>query len=209
MNTDLLVIALNMALLVGLWWLWFVGYRNYLVDRTRQDLFRIRDDLFDRAKAGEIGFDAEAYKVTRATLNGMIHYTHELSAIRLLLTLPTLRAAARKGYAHKFSVHLEQAKTSLTPAQRILIEKTFEDMHKVTLRHLRDGSLVLRAMVLVVKLVHAGVRHTLLRGFPLVVSLVGRGRKERSVLSTRMDADANLIATPAASRQRKLTTFPV
>jgi ribonucleoside-diphosphate reductase alpha chain len=27
--------------------------------------------------------------------------------------------------------------------------------------------------------------------------------------ATRMDADANLIATPAASRQRKLTTFPV
>ncbi len=204
MNTDLLVIALNTALLVGLWWLWFVGYRDYLVDRTRQDLFRIRDNLFDRARAGEIGFDAEAYKVTRATLNGMIHYTHELSVIRLLLALPTLRAAAKKGYAHKFSVHLEQAKTSLTPAQRTLIEKAFEDMHKVTLRHLRDGSLVLRALMLVVKLIH----HTLLRGLPLVVPLAGRIRKELSIVSARMDADANLIATPTASGQHKLTTFP-
>ena len=48
-------------------------------------------------------------------------------------------------------------------------------------------------------------RHTIEHGLPYARRL----RKWLSTPSTRMDADANLIATPAASRQRKLTTFPV
>ncbi|MHB1607407.1 MAG: hypothetical protein ACYCXX_02005 [Acidiferrobacter thiooxydans] len=208
MNADLLVIALNTALLVGLWWLWFVGYRDYLVDRTRQDLFRIRDDLFDRAAAGEIGFDVEAYKVTRATLNGMIHYAHELSVLRVLLTAFIAPGAKTNvKYACIFIAHMERVKAELTPAQKVFIEGAFNDMHRVTLRHLRDGSLVVRALALTVKLVGVCVRHTVIRGLPLAVRLAGRIRKGLSTLSDRMDADANLMATSASSSPSKLTTF--
>jgi hypothetical protein len=208
MNTDLLVIALNAGLLVGLWWLWFVGYRDYLVDRTRQDLFRIRDDLFDRAAAGEIGFDMEAYKVTRATLNGMIHYAHELSVLRVLLTaLVAPGAKTNVKYARIFITRMERVKAALTPAQKVLVETAFNDMHRVTLRHLRDGSLVVRTLALMVKLAGVCVRHTVIRGFPLAERLAGRIRKRLSTLSDRMDADANLMATSASSSPSKLTTF--
>lgn len=204
MTTDLLVIVLNTALLVGLWWLWFVGYRDYLVDRTRQGLFRIRDDLFARAAAGEIGFDTEAYKITRTTLEGMIHYAHEMSVLRVILTsLVAPGAAANMKYARLFITHMEQVKASLTPAQKALIENAFNDMHQVTLHHLRDESLVLRALMLVVKLIAVCFRHTLGRSLPLAARI----RKELSALSDRMDADANLMATSASTHPSKLTTF--
>ncbi|MHB1512883.1 MAG: hypothetical protein ACYCTF_12740 [Acidiferrobacter sp.] len=212
MTTDLLVIVLNIALLVGLWWLWFVGYRDYLVDRTRQDLFRLRDRLFDRAAAGEIGFDVEAYKVTRATLNGMIHYAHELSVLRVLLTaLIAPGAKTNMKYARLFIAHMRQVKATLTPAQKVLIDTAFEDMHKVTLRHLRNGSLVLRALALMVKLASVCVR-PVIRGLPLAARLTGYMagyiRKGLSSLSDRIDADANLMATSASTRPSRLTTFP-
>lgn len=196
MTLIILVITLNTAIAYALWWLWFVGYRDYLVDRTLQDLLRIRDGLFDRARAGEIGFDAEAYRITRATLNGMIRYAHELSAGRLLLVLPARRSAVKNGYAHEFATHLEQAKASLTQTQKVLIENAFSEMHKVVLRRMRDGSLVLRAGAYVAHIAGWILRHTLGRGIPLAV----RFRKWLVALSIRMDVDAYLLAAPISSR---------
>jgi hypothetical protein len=57
----------------------FFAYQTYRVDKLRQDLFRIRDQLFDDALDGKIQFDDKAYIVCRQLINGMIRYGHRLS----------------------------------------------------------------------------------------------------------------------------------
>jgi len=45
-------------------------------DLLRQNLFEVRDSLFDDARAGKIAFDSPAYRNTRLMLNGMIRFGH-------------------------------------------------------------------------------------------------------------------------------------
>lgn len=66
--------------------LWTTAYRNLFSDIYRQQLFRIRDNLFDIAARGEISFDDPAYHTLRYMLNGAIQYAHRISATTLFLT---------------------------------------------------------------------------------------------------------------------------
>lgn len=70
-------------LLAVLWWLFYWPYRRYRVDKTRYDLFVIRDRLFDVAAEGAlVDFDHPAYGMTRTTLNGMLRTIEDYSFIR-------------------------------------------------------------------------------------------------------------------------------
>ncbi|HEY7389091.1 MAG TPA: hypothetical protein VH640_11325 [Bryobacteraceae bacterium] len=53
------------------------------LDRFRQDLFVIRDDLFDYAAGGSISFNHPAYRLLRQSMNGFIRYGHQLTVFRL------------------------------------------------------------------------------------------------------------------------------
>lgn len=65
--------------LIFIAWLAFFVYQTYRVDKLRQDLFAIRDQLFDEALSGQIKFDDNAYKISRQFVNGMIRFAHRLS----------------------------------------------------------------------------------------------------------------------------------
>jgi len=58
------------------------AYNWYRVDHLRQELFEIRDRLFDEAADGHIGFASPAYRATRSLLNGSIRYAHRMSVSR-------------------------------------------------------------------------------------------------------------------------------
>lgn len=64
-------------------------YNGFRIDRLRQQLFTVRDELFDEARAGHISFTDPAYKATRTVLNGMIRFAHRLSISRLFLYIAT------------------------------------------------------------------------------------------------------------------------
>src|SRR5690606_22651328 len=70
-----------------LWVLFFWLYRDYRLDLFRQKLFALRDELFDVAAAGDVGFDSPAYGMLRSTINGTIQYGHQLGFLDLLLPL--------------------------------------------------------------------------------------------------------------------------
>lgn len=74
---------------------WFLlgPYNSYRIDRLRQDLFSIRDQLFLDAADGVISFDSRAYLANRAILNGMIRYTHRISLVRFLASYILLSKA--------------------------------------------------------------------------------------------------------------------
>lgn len=59
---------------------------EYRLDAFRQKMFSVRDDLFDFAAAGNIGFSDPAYILLRRQMNGFIRYGHQLTVFRLLMS---------------------------------------------------------------------------------------------------------------------------
>ena len=56
------------------------------IDLFRQQMFVLRDELFDFALEGSIDFDDPAYTQLRELMNGFIRYAHNLTAYRTLMS---------------------------------------------------------------------------------------------------------------------------
>jgi len=101
--TELSSLAAALHLFVGiilvgiLWYRW----RTYRVDAARQQLFALRDELFDYARQGEISFDHFAYTFLRLRINGMIRFAHRVSFARLLISLAFFRFSGRPEFIDK------------------------------------------------------------------------------------------------------------
>ncbi|EEF78486.1 hypothetical protein [Methylophaga thiooxydans] len=192
MDSQLNDSILLIALFIGIWYAWFVEYRSYLNDSTRQRLFDIRDQLFNAAEAGEIDFDNELYCITRTTLNGVIRYTHQLSAMHFILTLFLGRNDIKNSpQLKRYQERWEDAflKTE-SEHQKKLILKAQKEMHLTVFYHIVRGSLFLRAVLYMTALL-----------------LILKNRKidnavtSKSVRSkwTMLDAEANCIGQAVAS----------
>ncbi len=72
---------------VALFWL----YGDYRVDLFRQQMFSLRDEMFDEALSGQVTFDHAAYGILRSTMNGYIRFGHRISLTQLLILAFTLR----------------------------------------------------------------------------------------------------------------------
>ena len=60
---------------------------SYRLDLFRQEVFSVRDELFDYAKSGNIDFSHPAYRLLRQSFNGFIRYAHRLTFYRVVLTM--------------------------------------------------------------------------------------------------------------------------
>lgn len=80
---ELTLITILFIQLIVVWIFLAFFYKDYRVDKLRQELFVIRDELFKFAERGEISFEDHAYGMTRSTLNGMIRFAHKISFSRL------------------------------------------------------------------------------------------------------------------------------
>ena len=67
-------------------WMLAVCVPSYRLDSFRQRMFVVRDELFDYARAGNIGFSDPAYRLLRKSMNGFIRYGHRLSFFQLCVT---------------------------------------------------------------------------------------------------------------------------
>jgi len=143
MNEQLLLILVCAISAVGLWWLYFIEYRNYCNDRTRQRLFDIRDHLFQQAKEGAIPFDSDAYGITRRTLNGMIRFTHNLSLTRVLISMVTHKSSMDREYVTKYEKQMHDALNKLPLHEKKVILKTIFNMHMAVMNHIIRNSIVL------------------------------------------------------------------
>ncbi|MEM6470822.1 MAG: hypothetical protein AAF802_14780 [Planctomycetota bacterium] len=76
---DWLWVALTWILVAFLW-------RDYRVDRLRQNLFAIRDELFDLADANELSFNDPAYGLLRSRINSSIQFAYRVNLLNLLFT---------------------------------------------------------------------------------------------------------------------------
>lgn len=71
---------------------WFYGpWQEVCTDFARQIMFEQRDKLFDLAHSGEISFDADHYKRSRASLNAAIRFCHEMTLARVVYLAACLK----------------------------------------------------------------------------------------------------------------------
>jgi len=186
MNEQLILILICAISAVGLWWLYFIEYRSYCIDRTRQRLFEVRDHLFQQAKEGAIPFDSNAYGITRRTLNGMIRFTHNLSLTRIVISMVTHRSSIDREYVTKYEKQMHDALCELPLHEKKIILKTIFEMHMAVIYHIIRNSIVLMIIFEV-------LRHTLrwIRMWQKVRNYL-IGKKSRSKWSI-VDAEANGI----------------
>jgi hypothetical protein len=64
-------------------------------DMFRQQMFALRDELFDFAAEGHIAFDHPAYILLRQLMNGFIRYAHNLTPFRTILSFLRWKYADR------------------------------------------------------------------------------------------------------------------
>lgn len=85
-------------------------FKKYFLDDGRQDLFVIRDKLFDMAAAGVISFSSPAYKANRAFINDMIRYGHHLSALDCMWAAHICKDKSKRGKTKVEALRLREIK---------------------------------------------------------------------------------------------------
>lgn len=85
-DNNILTTILFFISIAVLWNIHFWLYKDFVVDHYRQNLFELRDKLFDEATSGLIEFSHPAYCVLRRTMNGFIRFGHTTGILNILLS---------------------------------------------------------------------------------------------------------------------------
>ena len=123
-----------------LWWLWQL-YRDYNVDRTRQRLFAVRDELFLQAAAGDIPMDSEAHRITRKLANGSIRFCHRLSFTHVFMLLRAEKGGKLRNN-NETAKNIAEAVKSLPADQRKIVLRAINEINSILLNHIAKGNLV-------------------------------------------------------------------
>lgn len=134
--------------LAALWVIGFFLYREYRVDVFRQQLFAVRDDLFDLARMGEITFDHPAYCSLRTMCNGYIRFGHRFNVLTVVLLATTLKSAEKAWVeTQDFDEHFRQAISDLDVGVRERVLALKDRLQQRVVSQLIFGSPVLVATV--------------------------------------------------------------
>ena len=122
-------------------WFVFGGLRDFKLDQTRQDLFKIRNDLFDLASAGTLDFNEDSYRIVRATLNGSIKFLEDLSFWRVILFLVFSKSRGDNPIIRRKALRREKALAVLPPERRKIYEDAIGNMHIAILQFAIESSI--------------------------------------------------------------------
>lgn len=121
MNAAELSIAVQVLLsLTVLLFVLFSLWPSQRVDLFRQQMFALRDELFDFALAENFDFDDPAYTQLRELLNGFIRYAHNLTAYRTLMSFVRWKCTSsepHRGWATSWEQALDNVQNKNTRAQ--------------------------------------------------------------------------------------------
>lgn len=122
--------AFTLISLMGAGVLFFWLYRWHRIDIFRQEMFYLRDALFDDAMNGLVPFSHPAYRELRVAMNGYIRFAHTLSVPQLLLML-RLQSLAAQPERETLSEVLARATQSLDPQTKARLGEYQQKMHKL------------------------------------------------------------------------------
>ena len=148
MEQPLIIILLSGFSLAGLWVFYFWIYWQYRIDKTRQELFAIRDELFDYAADGNISFNHSAYGLLRITMNGMVRFTHKINLLGLVaISLSFYSSRVPGNFRQKFE---EEVNTIESMEARKKLKEFHLRMNMVIVDHLIKSSVPLMAMTVLI-----------------------------------------------------------
>ena len=105
--------------LAGLWWFLFWPYRDLRVDKFRQEMFALRDELFDYAgSSAQLSFDDTSYGILRSAINGFIRHGHRFTLWQTLATLVFFRDGVHNPPDGDFRGAWNQAVMGCSPEAR-------------------------------------------------------------------------------------------
>ena len=117
------------------------------LDSFRQNMFIVRDELFDYAADGNIAFDHPAYTLLRRQMNGFIRYGHHLTVFRGFLTLCIHRVLSSSGRTD-WHAEWQTALQSIEDASiRRKLEQFYDREMKLAAIYLLAGSPLLWVVV--------------------------------------------------------------
>jgi hypothetical protein len=82
---ELLAVWEGGVLVIFLFIAWIHLRADYGVDKFRQEMFAMRDEMFDYAGCGQISFNHPAYTQLRNLANGLIRFAHRMTFWRILM----------------------------------------------------------------------------------------------------------------------------
>ena len=153
---DATTLSITIQSLLTLIVLSFVVFGLWPAQRTdlfRQQMFGLRDELFDYAADGKIAFDDPAYMLLRQLMNGFIRYAHNLTPYRTFLAF--LRWKCGSGLpANTWTESWNQAVSKLPDAEsRTALQKFHSRASALVLSHLALSPGLLIVLVPLVTLI--------------------------------------------------------
>lgn len=168
---------------LGLIYLAFWGFRELRMDEFRQNVFRLRDELFDFAADGNIAFDHPAYKMLRSMMNGYIRFSHRGSLLHFVgLTLSTYFTNRSYFVSRSFDMELKEATASLDDETKAKLEEFREKTSLQLFQYLFLSSYTKMTIALLI-VIGLLIVTLLLRGKAVIIAL-------KKLIKTHVDFDA-------------------
>lgn len=128
-----------------LWILYNTLVKNYFIDKTREDLYTIRDKffLFADDNTNDLSFDNYAYGVTRMRINAMIRYTHQTTFWAALMSL--LFQKNNEYLQERIEVRANKIEEALKPLSKesaAEVKKVSDEITRVIAKRVLFSSLV-------------------------------------------------------------------
>ncbi len=123
--------------------------RACAVDHFRQDMFSLRNKLFDLAASGELDFRHPAYETLRAITNGFIRSAHEIKIFSPLSIFAARKARDGDSQAEEFERSWIQALRELPGPTREKLSDHRRQVHRAFVLYLVYGSPALLLTVIV------------------------------------------------------------
>lgn len=112
-----LQLMLALWVFLGLFWL----YRDYQIDRLREHLFSLRDELFDSAHENDL-LNEKGYVKLRLIMNSMIQFSHKITFVRFALSVLMISKLPKEEMTQPFTEWLEIIDKLPLETRNILIE---------------------------------------------------------------------------------------
>ncbi|MDD5063989.1 MAG: hypothetical protein PHQ35_04410 [Phycisphaerae bacterium] len=134
-NDTLFNAAWSLLAIMAIAYIVFWRYRAYKLDAFRQDIFDLRDALFDEAQEGLISFNHPAYGMLREFMNGFIRFGHQLSLWQILIFLFLAR---KEDFATKssFEEKWKKVTSDLMPSVKEQLDSYRLKAHFAIFKHL-------------------------------------------------------------------------
>ena len=131
--------------LVALWYL-VICWREYKTDKLRQDIFNLRAELFEYARTSAISFDDPLYRRLRMRLDSMIRFAHQISFVRLAVTVLWEKVHPLMPDVPIFTDEL-RANQPLSAEARAKLASIHQRMMKITAQHVLTTSFLALPML--------------------------------------------------------------